>query len=210
MGVDVRPASDFQFLAWLGGPPVISTFTNDAGYLTTAPAMTTGVIVMWPSDVIPAGWKLCNAEYLLKAAYPDLYAVIGVTFGGDALGFNLPSLVGRVDGMFVKATGSGETTGSEGGSTSTNTGYASVGGETDSGYAAVTDSGHSHQITSGSTGDNVVGNAAFCPDYPTTTTDYANLSDAGHAHDVSGLSDSGHNHDGVMPLHMRLNFIIKT
>ena len=33
MGVDVRPAADFQFLKWLAGPPNVSTFTNDAGYL---------------------------------------------------------------------------------------------------------------------------------------------------------------------------------
>jgi len=41
-------------------------------------------------------WLPCDGASLLRADYPDLFAVIGTTYGsGDVLHFNLPDLQGR-------------------------------------------------------------------------------------------------------------------
>jgi len=57
-----------------------------------------GSIVMWPAAAsIPDHWLICNGQALLQASYPDLYAIIGVTYGtGDLDGqFQLPDFRGR-------------------------------------------------------------------------------------------------------------------
>ncbi|MDQ0463400.1 microcystin-dependent protein [Caulobacter ginsengisoli] len=56
-----------------------------------------GEIRMWGGDVAPDGWMFCNGQRLTDLEYPELYTVIGETYGGDgAGGFNLPDLRGRV------------------------------------------------------------------------------------------------------------------
>lgn len=56
-----------------------------------------GEIKMWPLDTPPPGYLLCNGDRLQGADYPELYAVIGKTFGGDEFDtFWLPDLRGRV------------------------------------------------------------------------------------------------------------------
>ena len=44
------------------------------------------------------GWVVCDGRSLAKAAYPNLHAVIGSSFGGDATTFKLPDFRGRVPG----------------------------------------------------------------------------------------------------------------
>ncbi len=57
-----------------------------------------GAIAMWPRQSPPASWLLCDGAAVSRAAYSDLYAVIGTTYGaGDgSTTFNLPNLKGRV------------------------------------------------------------------------------------------------------------------
>lgn len=52
-----------------------------------------GTIVIWPTEVMPANWLLCDGSSLLRAGtYADLFAVIGTYFGSvDGTHFNLPS-----------------------------------------------------------------------------------------------------------------------
>ena len=40
-------------------------------------------------------WRKCDGQALLKTDFPDLFALIGSTFGGDTTHFNLPDLRGR-------------------------------------------------------------------------------------------------------------------
>lgn len=55
-----------------------------------------GAIFMWGTVSAPTGYLLCDGSSLLRADYPDLFAVIGTQFGSaDATHFNLPNLVGR-------------------------------------------------------------------------------------------------------------------
>ena len=67
----------------------------------TAPAAETvpvGTIVAWSAgaDSVPAGWMLCDGKVLRVKQYPELYAVIGPTWGAPSkTKFNLPDLRGR-------------------------------------------------------------------------------------------------------------------
>lgn len=58
-----------------------------------------GAIMAWGSDAIPSGWLLCNGQAVQRAAFPELFAAIGVRFGaGDgASTFNVPDYRGRTD-----------------------------------------------------------------------------------------------------------------
>jgi microcystin-dependent protein len=75
-----------------------------------------GIIDGNPNDTIdggapkhppPSGWLLCNGDQLngLDATYANLYAAIGINFGGNtnSQAFNLPDLRGR----FLRGTNNG-------------------------------------------------------------------------------------------------------
>ena len=50
-----------------------------------------GSVIMFSSDTIPDKWLWCNGQSLAEATYPDLFALIGTTFGSAGAGFfNLP------------------------------------------------------------------------------------------------------------------------
>lgn len=56
-----------------------------------------GSIKLWPSDVMPTGWLRCTGSYILRADYPDLFALIGTTYGSSlATNFALPNLMDRL------------------------------------------------------------------------------------------------------------------
>lgn len=60
--------------------------------IVTSPDKTPlGSIVMFTSDTIPDKWLWCNGQSLDEDDYPDLFALIGHTFGSAGAGFfNLP------------------------------------------------------------------------------------------------------------------------
>lgn len=56
-----------------------------------------GEIRIWPCPKVPNDWHLCDGTSLKISEYQLLYAVIGVTYGGDGrTNFNLPDLRGRL------------------------------------------------------------------------------------------------------------------
>lgn len=56
-----------------------------------------GVVKMWATSASPAPAKylLCDGTQYLISAFPDLFAIIGIIFGGDATHFNVPNFRGR-------------------------------------------------------------------------------------------------------------------
>src|ERR1051325_2050236 len=40
-----------------------------------------GAMQMWPNAAAPSGWLLCQGQSLLRSAYPDLFAILGTTYG---------------------------------------------------------------------------------------------------------------------------------
>lgn len=79
-----------------------------------------GAIQMYTGDSPPPGWLWCNGAAVGRADYPELFAVIGTTFGaGDGVStFNLPNCAGRVPvgvgwGTDITPRNLGDTWGSE-------------------------------------------------------------------------------------------------
>jgi len=71
--------------------------TNGNGTLGWASpgAFMIGMIMAWPLNnvVIPSGFLYCDGSLLLITAYPKLFAIIGITYGGDGITtFALPDL----------------------------------------------------------------------------------------------------------------------
>jgi microcystin-dependent protein len=52
-----------------------------------------GVMYLWPVSTVPNGFAICQAQLLSVSAYPDLFAVLGNSYGGDGVNtFALPSM----------------------------------------------------------------------------------------------------------------------
>ena len=56
-----------------------------------------GIIMMWGAAAPPANgrWLLCDGLPVQTASYPELFAVIGYTWGGSGGTFNTPPLAGK-------------------------------------------------------------------------------------------------------------------
>jgi len=61
-----------------------------------APVEAPGVVKMLAMQTIPAGWLECKGTSLTVAAYPQLFAAIGYTYGGSGANFNIPDARGLV------------------------------------------------------------------------------------------------------------------
>lgn len=55
-----------------------------------------GLILPFGSDTVPDGYLPCDGTGFATTDYPELFAVIGYTFGGATGTFNTPNLVNRV------------------------------------------------------------------------------------------------------------------
>jgi microcystin-dependent protein len=110
-----------------------------------------GAIQLWTgaSNKIPAGWLNCDGSSVLISAYPELYAVIGTSYGQvDVLHFNLPNFVGK----FAIGVSPTNLIGSSGGSktiTTDNLPAHNHPNDLNSTGISVTatDSGHTHTVT---------------------------------------------------------------
>jgi microcystin-dependent protein len=69
-----------------------------------------GSLIMFAGAAAPADWKLCDGSSLLSTDFPELFAIIGNTYGGTAPNFLLPDFRGR------SPIGVGSTTPSQGNS----------------------------------------------------------------------------------------------
>lgn len=63
---------------------------------TGASLLPAGMILAWCSINPPPGWTICDGSPYPTVNYPDLFAVLGYTFGGSGATFNVPDLAGRV------------------------------------------------------------------------------------------------------------------
>jgi microcystin-dependent protein len=57
-----------------------------------------GMMVMWPGGTAPVGWLFCQGQSLLRADYPALFGVIGLSYNtaADSTHFSLPDYRGRI------------------------------------------------------------------------------------------------------------------
>jgi microcystin-dependent protein len=67
-----------------------------------------GQVLLFAGDYAPKGWSICDGSLLNISDYPELFIVLGTTYGGDGITtFKLPDLRGRV--AVGTGTGSGLT-----------------------------------------------------------------------------------------------------
>lgn len=90
VAIEVDPASTADVSISAAG---LRVDINDAAVV--AAARLTGEIVDYAGPVAPAGWLLADGALVATATYPDLFGVIGYTYGGAGANFNLPDYRGR-------------------------------------------------------------------------------------------------------------------
>jgi microcystin-dependent protein len=143
---------------------------------THEPETPVGAMIDWPAPTPPNLWHVADGASLLAAAYPDLFAVIGYTYGGSGASFNLPDTRGRV----VVAAGAGP------GLTARSVGAR--GGAETVGLTAAQNGTHAHGInfaTAAGSGQH---------SHPGTTT----AGSGSHAHTATTTTGSGlHSHPGT-------------
>ena len=124
-------------------PPTQSREAVSKAYVDQFVAYSTGMpvgsIVAYPSSSMPVGFLLCNGQQVNKVAYPDLYALIGTTFGPEtASTFSVPDLRDQ----FIRGRNPATRTT---GSTQTASFASHAHGLNDSGhFHAITDVAHNH------------------------------------------------------------------
>ena len=55
-----------------------------------------GAIEAFAGSNPPSGWLICDGKTISKNTYPDLFNVIGYTYGGSGTEFQVPNLMGQV------------------------------------------------------------------------------------------------------------------
>lgn len=85
----------------------------------------TGTLFDFAGSTAPYGWLMCDGRQLATADYPNLFAVIGYTYGGSGANFNIPDYRGRfarfMDNMGTAQGAAGRDTGRAAGSAQTQT-----------------------------------------------------------------------------------------
>lgn len=165
-----------------------------------------GGIVEWAGSAVPnSNWAFCDGASLLRASYPDLYAVCGTTFGSvDGTHFNLPDYRDRVPvGMSgTKARGS---TGGEATHTLTAAELPAHTHTLASGTVS-SESAHTHAVSLTTDTESAHSHPTGLPSMgsggvvATGSTSYAQVGSGstsaagGHDHSVSGTSGTGSSH----------------
>jgi hypothetical protein len=76
--------------------PYINTETTNFVYTSSGIIPVGSIMPFISSANAPSGWLLCNGQSVAGSVYPELSAVIGTTFGGNATNFNVPNFINRV------------------------------------------------------------------------------------------------------------------
>lgn len=158
------------------------------------------------------GWLLCDGRALNEADYPDLFRVVGNTFGGGEGYFNLPDPRGRVAG--VAGHGSGLTARSTGASVGEETHTLTIPEMPSHNHTATTAAagGHSHDsnstgilglMTTSTGGYNTFGGGDHTPGEPNLYAPAVELdihSVADHTHAVTvGMTGGSRAHNNMQP-----------
>lgn len=152
---------------------------------TAASGVPSGTVVMYGGAAAPSGWLIADGSSVATATYPDLFAVIGYTFGGAGANFNLPNLKSRfpvgLDAANSRWNVMGEVGGAE---THTHAGHSAHSNHVftqPSAHAALTHSAHSGGAVDAHSGTAVSAHSGT-----------AVATHADHVHDTPFIDDDTH------------------
>ena len=156
-----------------------------------------GEVRIFGGNFAPAGWVPCDGRLLSVQAEPDLFAVIGDTYGGDGvLNFAVPDLRGRVP------LGPGEGPG--------NPAYVrgETGGAESVALTAAQMPGHTHKLRGSSANGAADSPAQAVPARaPSATPAYGPAADVALAATAVGMAGGDQPHNNMQP-YIALNFCI--
>lgn len=199
-----------------GTDEAIVTITGSAGSATSAPS---GTVVMFAGPTAPTGWLLCDGSTVSIATYPNLFAAIGTTYGGNGTSnFALPNMTDRMP----SGTSASRTPGAVGGSATASVAVANLPPHTHSinhdhaGQASASNGAHTHEINrrtaAGTTGGVAMGQGVAQSNDNTT-------SDGAHTHNVNLDPYTGNTSTtqgatatpiSIVPPWLAMPFVIKT
>jgi microcystin-dependent protein len=192
-----------------------------------------GTIICFAGQLVPQGWVLCDGSEISKSEYPNLFSVIGNTYGTpvNSSKFILPNLQQRIPLGKSNSNNLGDNGGNSNITLSTNqlpshnhTGTTNIEGLH---THTATDLGHNHSYNDAyfaenrSGGQNVYGTSSstdYDNDYiyrtptPTTATGCANISVANngeHTHTFTTNSTGSNSSVNIMNPYLVLNYLIK-
>jgi microcystin-dependent protein len=186
--------------------------SNAQAFATSADAVLVppGCVQMYAAGTPPTGWLVCDGSSVLNASYPNLFAVIGTTFGSvDSTHFSLPDMrrrfpwgasppdalpLGYHDQVTTVSARSPQHT--HGGDT----------GTTGSGHLHTFGVGGNNTSTSGGAGARV--NSVGGSSYPYDTNGQTTTGGT-HTHNIPGGAITGGSDNNAFP-NFGIFFIIKT
>ena len=163
-----------------------------------------GEIRLFAGNFAPVNWLICDGRDVAISQYQPLYALIGITYGGDGINtFALPNLIGRLPmGQGAGPGRTPRTLGQNGGAESVPLDLNTV-------------AAHTHQVmaTTNPAASNLPGPTSFLAATGSGDLFYVPSGAQGTTetldpHAISSTG-SGNPHDNIMPC-MALNFIICT
>lgn len=173
-----------------------------------------GTVIPYPSAVVPESWHACDGSALSKTEYPELYSVLGSTFGAEtATEFYLPDLRGRT----VIGTSGSHALASTGGVETQTLTVAQLPSHTHTVSASAASNGaHTHNVhesaNNGSVSVNYAINGNSIGTYTSANSTPGCIVSAGaHTHDITGTAEatgSGASIPNMQP-YSTLNYIIK-
>ncbi len=189
-------------------------------------AIPVGTIVAYATSAPPpGGWAYCNGAAISRSANPNLFSLIGTTFGaGDgSTTFNVPSIIDKTIVMFSNLFTFNQVGGEENHTLALaeipnhNHGYSQTAhSHSDSGHGH-SDTGHTHAYTAPVNGVTVtLGSSAYAlgttatatgTGYAAITTGYANIQAQVASISFSAQGGSGA-HNNMQPF-IALSYIIK-
>lgn len=163
-----------------------------------------GFLQPYAGSAAPSGWLLCYGQSISKTTYPDLFAIIGYTYGGSGNNFNIPDLRGRTVAGLDNMGGSNA-------NVLTTPFFANrdslggVGGEEAHSLTSDENGPHYHDIFFSSTGGSGFGTFEEGAGVPNTTPPSG---DSGAFSGPSAHSGLGNPHQTIQPT-MVINWLIK-
>jgi microcystin-dependent protein len=181
----------------LGQTNLQTQITNLSTSLTES--MPLGSIIEYPVALAPnSKWLICEGQTLNTASYPDLFSLIGYTFGGAGTSFNLPNFKSKFVVGYDAGNPDYNVVGATGGQDSVILTKANLPTHKHGVNTVLTDNGQVTISTNGAHNHNInisTPNASGINLYEATTDvgdgNINTSTDGGHNHSISGDTGDG-------------------